>query len=1033
MSVESTASLEELLVHTQWLRALATRLLHDSAGAEDLVQETWIVAMARPPRAGRPVRPWLARVVRNLASNRRRAELRRVEHEQAARRPDAPRPAGEIVAELEAQRVLVEALLQLEEPLRETLVLRYYRGLDSTRIARLQGVPAGTVRRRLKEGIDELRVRLDARFGDSRSSWCLLLEPLLFTQLGAAGPATAAAAGAIAPGVMTMGMSAKVAAAVAVLGIAGGWWWFQEQDDGHGTLESLPATAVLEAQAEPSQPPVSLEGAIEEELDSRRAVPGDVPRRIAFTLLQPDGSPASNARAAACQAGSLAWKGIANEVGEIVVDAGEPGAATLLVLAAGAAPYTQDVVLEPGLQEIRLSLGGVVSGQLFVDGKLPTEAYPLQLRSDHPLIRVEDLGTTWEGLEIDARSATSISGRTGPDGAFRFYGLPAGWKGELTLPRYLYPRDRSLSGSMSNSILLRQAVEGLSIDLVRRIRLYGRIMATPNGKPVARARVDPFLQYPDEVSRSTYQPMGMTDSDGRFELILLSASIRGGSLLISAPDGLLARKVPVEPQELEQDKDLGDLPLVDADSTNTAKLLVVDSTGNPIAGAAAGTDHEAPASMRTGEDGRTVLRGVVPGDSVIEVHALGYEPTEVSVPPQLPEELVVTMRKGTVLELQLRTPSGEGTFPRIVLGADEHPIVGRRYARSFRAYYSVVATAYGAGRSDDAPAAIHFVPDRNGHAVLNAVKPGIPLRLAVVDVYGEVVLEGMAIAPLHAGEHREIVIDLPREPRTLSGRVVDESGAPIADASVSFSTPPSRKTPDDLSMGMSRSTDHLGAFSFGVIFGPTIDLSIQKPGYVSFHDSHFEVPHDGSEVEFRLIEGHELKVILEDERGRRQEGRVSIKRGDGGWIFGSSIGDGAYLLRGLPEEEVVVSAWVHGVQYTRVHSPGDSEMLITLPLLGEVSASIDLLVDPPLDARTMLLVLTPDPGTGLFERATFLEPQAGGWPVTCTLRGVPPGNYSARVVRTPNPTHWKDGAVDVSATHPVQVRAEQTTHVQILH
>jgi RNA polymerase sigma factor (sigma-70 family) len=232
MNPESPAARpDELLAHAGWLRALAATLVSDAASAEDLVQDTWLVALRRPPRSDRPLRPWLSRVVRNLASNRRRAEGRRTEHELDARLPSAPRPAEEIVGELEAQRALVEALLQLEEPLRSTLVLRYYRGLDASQIARRQGVPAGTVRWRLKRGIDELRGRLDARFGGSRSSWCLLLEPLALAKLAAAGSTGAVAGGALAPGVLLMSVSVKVAAAAAVLGIAGGWWWYRTAED----------------------------------------------------------------------------------------------------------------------------------------------------------------------------------------------------------------------------------------------------------------------------------------------------------------------------------------------------------------------------------------------------------------------------------------------------------------------------------------------------------------------------------------------------------------------------------------------------------------------------------------------------------------------------------------------------------------------------------------------------------------------------------------------------------------------------------
>src|SRR5262249_59282547 len=92
------------------------------------------------------LRPWLARVARNLASNFRRGESRR-------RARELPRPEDEeeldparLVAAVDAQRALSEALLRLDEPLRSAGVLRYFRSLDSAAIPRLQGVPARTGR-----------------------------------------------------------------------------------------------------------------------------------------------------------------------------------------------------------------------------------------------------------------------------------------------------------------------------------------------------------------------------------------------------------------------------------------------------------------------------------------------------------------------------------------------------------------------------------------------------------------------------------------------------------------------------------------------------------------------------------------------------------------------------------------------------------------------------------------------------------------------------------------------------------------------
>jgi len=62
------------------LRRLARGLLYDRHGAEDVVQEAWLAALASGPRS-MPLGAWLACTVRRLAQNRRRAEARRRERE----------------------------------------------------------------------------------------------------------------------------------------------------------------------------------------------------------------------------------------------------------------------------------------------------------------------------------------------------------------------------------------------------------------------------------------------------------------------------------------------------------------------------------------------------------------------------------------------------------------------------------------------------------------------------------------------------------------------------------------------------------------------------------------------------------------------------------------------------------------------------------------------------------------------------------------------------------------------------------------
>ena len=204
---------EEILANRACLRRLARQLVSADAAA-DLEQETWTAAFAHRPETDRPVRIWLMEVMRNFARmSRRRAAV------VAARRddvietatPEAPAAADQLLERLGTSRALVDELSQLPEPYRSTVLLRYYEDRSAADIARLQGVPAGTVRWRLKQGLDLLRARLDARFGGSRRSWLAALTPI--AEIGRGGGITSG----VLQGGLTLAAKTKVATGLAVI------------------------------------------------------------------------------------------------------------------------------------------------------------------------------------------------------------------------------------------------------------------------------------------------------------------------------------------------------------------------------------------------------------------------------------------------------------------------------------------------------------------------------------------------------------------------------------------------------------------------------------------------------------------------------------------------------------------------------------------------------------------------------------------------------------------------------------------------
>lgn len=77
MSTHATVG-DELETHRGFLWALSYRLLGSPADADDIVQETFLRALARPPAdRERPWRPWLVRVALNLGRDALRRRRRR--------------------------------------------------------------------------------------------------------------------------------------------------------------------------------------------------------------------------------------------------------------------------------------------------------------------------------------------------------------------------------------------------------------------------------------------------------------------------------------------------------------------------------------------------------------------------------------------------------------------------------------------------------------------------------------------------------------------------------------------------------------------------------------------------------------------------------------------------------------------------------------------------------------------------------------------------------------------------------------------
>lgn len=163
-------NLDDLLQHSSWLKNLARSLVKDPDLADDLVQQTWVTALEHPPRKAGNLKSWLGRVLRNNAYSGHRSDQRRLAREAQTQQPTADQVSHEVVERGETSRLLVEALMRLDEPYRTTLLMRYHEDLTPKEIAHKLGIPAGTVRARLKRGLEKLRADISHSWGKDWSS-----------------------------------------------------------------------------------------------------------------------------------------------------------------------------------------------------------------------------------------------------------------------------------------------------------------------------------------------------------------------------------------------------------------------------------------------------------------------------------------------------------------------------------------------------------------------------------------------------------------------------------------------------------------------------------------------------------------------------------------------------------------------------------------------------------------------------------------------------------------------------------------------
>ncbi len=152
---------------------LALRIVRDQTAAEDVTIEVYLQlhqqAARYNPARGTPA-AWLLTLTRSRAIDRLRRET---VHSQCESLPEpmpfvSPLPDPEAQSVMAERRVMVrKALAALTKEQRQVIEIAYYTGLSHSQIAAQLGQPLGTVKTRIRIGLNALRAQLGPLLGDA--------------------------------------------------------------------------------------------------------------------------------------------------------------------------------------------------------------------------------------------------------------------------------------------------------------------------------------------------------------------------------------------------------------------------------------------------------------------------------------------------------------------------------------------------------------------------------------------------------------------------------------------------------------------------------------------------------------------------------------------------------------------------------------------------------------------------------------------------------------------------------------------------
>jgi RNA polymerase sigma factor (sigma-70 family) len=940
----------------------------DAARADDALQQTWLAALARAGRArGRPrdVGAWLRGVVRHVVAKERRADARRDRRERDAALPEAQPPASDVVAELEAQRLVVEALLRTDEPYRETLVRRWYRDEKPAAIAAAMGVPVKTVDTRLARGLERLRARLVELRGGARDAWCVALMPLAAHAPGAA----AVVLGSIATGVLSMGTLSKFAAAA--LAAVAVWW------GAHEILRPERAPSTERGAADGLAARTEREGgggvdaaAVRRETDALGpAAAGsdgsEKAARLVVRVVDVDGR--------AIRSGVLALFAGERLLGKSTLDPGADAlaapdaAARLLVVpldpegVSPALPAVVEVAAHTTALDVTLPRGRSLAGRVECGGRPPPFEMRLEFAADGPLaIRRDVPEAVWRQLPLppEAHRVADVA----VDGAFRFGGLDDGVAGTLTFPTTvsLEPITREASGQLRvvSTLAIARPVE----DLVVRVHALPAIVGElrdETGRPLDYC----CWRALGDAPSGGFATSGESRSGGRFHVAVATADARSIELLLERDRWTEAVQLRLE-GPFEGLRDLGEVRLP---AERVVALRVVGSDDRPIRevrGRMVGLGGE---DRKFEGDGAALTLRAPRLYSRALVGAFGWLPAEVELPDSAPPEapFVVRLEKASELSIVVRRPAADDSTPCDLELSARGELFAPTMTASGGFGAAVGGTIVSIETDDDGESFVRISPARDVR--IFGLLTGVPVRVRMRGPTGHVAFERSIV--LAADAPSEVVVPVVDAVRRFRARVVDAAGDAVAGANVTLSA----LAPDPRYGTLATTSSRDGRVALDAFLDDEVRVTVTGRGFVPLVLPRVRSATDGPLV-LRLARAWRLRAEVVDAAGRAVEVfRVTASR------------DGA--------DSPPSDAWPDGPGRFRFEDLAPARAVVRLEFAGRV---FEQAVEPPAEV------------------ARFVVPDAGGAIVRYDLP-LPDAERAGRVLGALELRATTDGAASVVA------------------